>query len=65
MNESLKEITMGAICFCFGLALFVFISNQTRKNNKSANIYDFNVYVASIILMLVGLYLFCVGIIRF
>ncbi len=62
--EPLLKILCGAICFLFGLALFIYISNDTKKKNRDINIYEFNVYGASFLLFLVGLYMFCMGIIE-
>ena len=43
---------------------FIYISNDTKKKNRDINIYEFNVYGASFLLFLVGLYILCMGIIE-
>ena len=61
MDDITKKFA-GALSLCFGILLFRYIFNETKKKNGRINTYDINVYISSGLLILLGLFLICVGI---
>ncbi len=62
IDDPVGKILAGLILLGFGVALFAFVSNQKRKKDTDINIYDFNIYWGSIVLMIGGLFFVYIGV---
>lgn len=61
----MKIILEGLACLGFGIPLFIYSMKQTNNGSKISSVYDFNLLLSSIVMMLGGVVLFYVGLKRF
>ena len=62
LDQPVEKLLAGLCLLGFGLFLFSYISDQTSKKEGRFNVYDFNVYFASITLMIGGLFFLYIGV---
>jgi hypothetical protein len=60
--NNMTKVLVGVISLAFGIILFNYILNETNKKNRAFNVYDFNIYLSSTVLILLGLFLIYIGI---
>ncbi len=56
LNDPFQKALAGFVLMALGIILFTWAARQTREEKGKFNIYTFNVYFASVAMILAGLF---------
>ncbi len=61
-DEPLEKILAGIVLVGLGIVMFAYTLKETQKEKGNFNIYNFNLYFASVVFILGGIFLIYSGV---